>query len=112
MTDDLFDERDRATFEQAIETWGIDAQVEMAEEEAAEFLVASKHYRRDKVDLDAVVDELADLRIMQEQLTGFVGRSLVEDRVQEKMDRLRERLRDAGTPVHEQSERGGSVRGP
>lgn len=101
MSTDLFDERDRETFEKAVETWGIDAQVEMAEEEATEFLLASKHYKRDKVDLDAVVDELADLRIMQEQLTGFVGRSLVEDRVEEKMDRLRERLRDAGTPVPE-----------
>lgn len=87
-----FDEQDRETFQEAVDVWGIDAQVDMAEEEAAEFVVASKHYARGKADLDAVIDELADLRIMSEQLTEFVGRDRVEARVDEKMERLRERL--------------------
>lgn len=91
----LFSAEDRETFDQAIETWGIDAQAEMAEEEAAEFIAASKHYKRGKVDVDDVIDELADLRIMQEQLTEFLGRDEVEQRVQKKMDRLRERLDEA-----------------
>lgn len=43
---DLFDEEDLATFQEAVDTWGIDAQVDMAEEEAAEFIVASKHVGR------------------------------------------------------------------
>jgi hypothetical protein len=98
MTDsELFDTTDRSTFEQAIDTWGIDAQVAMAEEEAAEFLVASKHYARGKASTAELVDELADLRIMQEQLTMFIGRARVEDRVAEKMERLRERLEEADT---------------
>jgi len=88
----LFDERDRATFEAAVDEWGIEAQVYMAEEEAAEFIVASKHFVREKADEDDVIDELADLRIMSEQLTEFIGRGRVEDRVQTKMSRLRERL--------------------
>lgn len=91
----LFDEEDEATFSEAVETWGIDAQVDMAEEEAAEFIVASKHYARGKADLDEVIDELADLRIMSEQLTEFVGRERVEEHVETKMDRLRERLAEA-----------------
>lgn len=93
---DLFDEEDLATFQEAVDTWGIDAQVDMAEEEAAEFIVASKHVGRGRSDLDDVIDELADLRIMQEQLTEFVGRDRVEERVEDKMDRLRERLDEAG----------------
>jgi len=93
----LFSDEDWQTFERAVETWGIDAQREMAEEEAAEFIVASKHVERGREDLDAVVEELADLRIMQEQLTEFVGRERVESRTREKMERLRERLRDAET---------------
>jgi len=88
----LFDAADEATFDAALETWGIEAQVDMAEEEAAEFIVASKHYARGKDGRDAVVDELADLRIMYEQLSRFVGQEAVEARVREKMDRLRERL--------------------
>ena len=96
MTDgDLFDTTDRWTFELAIDTWDIDAQVEMAEEEAAEFIVASKHYARGKASTEELVDELADLRIMQEQLTEFIGRDRVEQRVGEKMERLRERLEEA-----------------
>jgi hypothetical protein len=91
----LFDEADEETFAEAVETWGIAAQVDMAEEEAAEFIVASKHYARGKVDLDGVVDELADLRIMSEQLTEVIGRDRVERRVESKMDRLRERLAEA-----------------
>jgi len=88
----LFDDRDRETFRAAVEAWGIDAQADMAEEEAAEFIVASKHYARGKVDADDLIDELADVRIMQEQLAEFIGRERVEQRIQEKMDRLRERL--------------------
>ena len=88
----LFDNQDRETFRDAIETWGIDAQADIAEEEAAEFIAASKHYARGKIDADELVDELADIRIMQEQLTKFIGRERVERRVQEKMDRLREQL--------------------
>jgi len=86
---------DRETLREAVDTWGLDAQVSMAEEEAAEFIVASKHYARDKVDADRLVDELADLRIMCEQLAEFVGREDVEQRVEEKMDRLRERIEEA-----------------
>jgi len=88
----IFDDQDRETFRAAVEAWGIDAQADMAEEEAAEFITASKHYARGKADVDELVDELADVRIIQEQLTEFIGRERVEQRIQEKMDQLRERL--------------------
>ena len=100
----LFDEQDRETFRAAVETWGIDAQADMAEEEAAEFIAASKHYARGKVDADELVDELADIRIMQEQLAEFIGRERVEQRTQEKMGRLRERLDQSTAPDNERSE--------
>jgi len=102
----LFDDQDRETFRAAVETWGIDAQADMAEEEAAEFIVASKHYARGKVDVDELVDELADIRIMQEQLAEFIGRERVERRVREKMNRLRERLDQSAATGNEQSEGG------
>lgn len=93
----LFDRADRETFREAVAAWGIGDQREMAEEECAEFIVASKHFARGKAPIGDVVDELADLRIMVEQLTEFFGRATVEDRVRYKMDRLRERL-DEGDP--------------
>jgi len=91
----LFDTRDRETFDRALDEWGIDAQADMAEEEAAEFIAASKHYARGKADAEDLIDELADLRIMFEQLSRFMGEERVEARVSEKMERLRERLDDA-----------------
>lgn len=90
----LFDRHDRETLERAVDKWGIEAQADMAEEECAEFIAASKHHRRDKVPVEHVIDELADIRIMYEQLALFFGRETVEFRVQEKMDRLRERIRE------------------
>lgn len=97
----LFDELDHATFDAAVDEWGIDAQASMAEEEAAEFVVASKHYTRGKIGPDELIDELADVRIMYEQLAMFLGRDDVEARVRTKMDRLRERLPRDVTPEEE-----------
>ena len=102
----LFDDQDQETFRAAVETWGIDAQADMAEEEAAEFIVASKHYARGKIDANELIDELADIRIMQEQLAEFIGRERVEQRIQEKMDRLRERLDQSIATEPDRSEDG------
>lgn len=95
MSDELFTAEDYNTFEAAIDEWGIDAQAEMAEEEAAEFIVASKHWARGKAEPEDVIDELADLRIMAEQLSQFIGKEAVDERTQEKMDQLQERLEGA-----------------
>lgn len=91
---DLFSEQDHETFEKAIETWGELAQVEMAEEEAAEYIVASKHFRREKIDRLELIDEIADVRIMVEQLMHVYPRAEIKHRVDQKMDRLRERIEE------------------
>jgi len=91
----LFDERDRRMFERALDHWGIDAQVDKAEEEAFEFGAASKHYAQGRAEVEDLVDELADLQIMLAQLSQFLGRGRVERRVDEKMGRLRARLQEA-----------------
>lgn len=91
---DVFSTEDRETLQRAVDKWGIEAQADMAEEECAEFIAASKHHRRDKVPVEDVIDELADIRIMYEQLALFFGQDIVENRVNEKMNRLRERIED------------------
>lgn len=96
--DELFSTLDRRTFEAAVEAWGRDAQFDMAEEELAELLVAMKHERRGKAKRAETIDELADVRIMFEQLALVFGEERVEYRVSEKMDRLRERLPDEYEP--------------
>lgn len=99
----VFDARDRETLERAVETWGLNAQGNMAVEEAAEaisdlaeFIVVFQHRKRGRASDADLVDELADVRIMTEQLRLFFGPEAVDRRVQEKMDRLRERLQESG----------------
>lgn len=102
----LFDDQDRETFRLAVETWGRDAQTDMAVEELGEAIqelagaiVTLQHLKRDRADWNDVHDELADIRIMYEQLRWYFGPEFVDERVQQKMDRLRERLADAGVEV-------------
>lgn len=98
--DSPFDEFDRRTLEAAVNTWGVSTQLDMAVEECAEFVVAVQHHDRDRADADDVLDEVADLRIMVEQLSVVFGEDAVRRRTQQKMDRLRERLADEGVYVN------------
>lgn len=105
----LFDDRDLETFQEAVETWGWEPQVDMANEEAGEvitemagfiqtvagLITGNARYMRGRYDEDELIDELADVRIMYEQMAEFIGRDRVEARTQVKMDRLRERLEEA-----------------
>lgn len=68
----LFDGDDQATFEHALDVWGIDAQAEQAEEEVAELLVELRRYNRGEGTVEGLVDELADVRVMYEQLDLFL----------------------------------------
>lgn len=97
----LFGPRDRDTFREAIETWGLPAQIDMAVEECAEVIVALQHLQRDRTDREDVIEELADLRIMFEQLRWYFGRDFVDPVVIDKMGRLRERLGQRQPPENE-----------
>lgn len=79
----LFDDRDERTFAAAVDAWGIDAQADMAEEECAELIVASIDYERRVIGRAELVDELADVRIMHEQLAIFIGEAVVASAVEE-----------------------------
>ncbi|EMA34119.1 nucleoside triphosphate pyrophosphohydrolase family protein [Halobiforma nitratireducens] len=81
---------DRETLVDALETYGEDAQIEQTIEECAELIQAL--YGDDR---EAVVDELADVRIMVAQLSLLVGEDDVDRRVGEKLARLEQRLEGA-----------------
>lgn len=88
----------------ALDTWGEDAQLAQACEELAELIVALSHLRRRRVGcVTEVVNELADVLIMVEQIRLILGRLGAVDRfltgddeiehaVQLKLARLEERL--------------------
>ena len=80
-------------YQQALAKWGDDAQMEMSVEECAEWTVAVKHYKRGRVGKEKLAEELADNRIMQEQMIEVVGRKLYNAALTAKLDRLAETLR-------------------
>lgn len=71
-----------------VDVWGEPAQYDQAVEECAELIAALMHYRREKVDAQQVIDELADVTLMVGQLTWMFGAERVAEAVQRKRDKL------------------------
>ena len=82
------------TLEKAVNTYGLDNQLNQLQEECAELIVAVNKCRRNNfIDLDPLVDELADVTIMMEQIINhFNLENRVHDMIQFKLNRLKERL--------------------
>jgi NTP pyrophosphatase (non-canonical NTP hydrolase) len=83
-----------SVFQQALDKWGHDAQMEMSVEECAEWTVAVKHYKRGRVGKEKLAEELADNAIMLEQMKDVVGRELFYAAFNAKLERLAETLRE------------------
>ena len=82
----------------AVNAWGTRSQVNMAIEECGELIVVLSHRIRGRAtDLD-VAGEIADVRIMLDQLALIIGKDLVTQAEEAKLDRLEERVR-AATPT-------------
>jgi len=80
----------------AIQAWGVEAQFLMLMEETGELLQAAAQWRRGRVDRHTVLGEIADLRIMLEQLEVMLGHDVGDSDGQMcgKIDRLKSRLRE------------------
>lgn len=78
--------------EQAVMAWGIDAQIDMAIEECGELIVALNHYRRGRVNEEAVLSEVADVSILVEQMASLFGRPDFKNARAAKVTKLAVRL--------------------
>lgn len=79
--------------EQALDAFGEDPQILMMIEEAAELTVALAHYRRSREGAPArVVEELADVLVVAEQLVAICGPARVAEAMTAKLDRLEARI--------------------
>ena len=95
------EERRRRLLSEAIETWGLDAQLEMLAEECAELIVAIQHMKRNRVGWDAVGEEMADVRIMVDQISILDKISdIVLMKENDKLNRLEKRLNDKKDTLH------------
>lgn len=77
---------------QAIGTYGKDAQIEMCIEGCAVLVNALCKFRRGRNTRQDVVTEIADVRIMCEQMAILFGDKDVDEGIERKLERLKERM--------------------
>ena len=79
-------------YQKTIDKWGKEAQFDQMTEECAELIASLQHFRRGKIDQQAVIDEIADVTLMLGQLTWMFGPEQIEAAVQKKLKKLDELL--------------------
>ena len=87
----------RDIYQQAIDEWGLNSQIDMFIEEAAELIVALNHARRGFWTTplqDQVIEELADVEIMLEQMRLIFGPDEVDQVKLRKALRLKDRIQE------------------
>lgn len=90
---------DERIMQQAIETYGVQAQCDVAIEEMAELTKAivkirrvADDYEKTQAALDNLLEEIADVDIMVEQMKIMWGQKQVEEYRRKKLKRLAKRL--------------------
>jgi len=78
-------------YQKAIDTWGIEAQRNMAFEELGELNTALARDRRGRATKEEILTELADVTIMCEQLALILGYDDYEKEIDNKLIRLRDK---------------------
>jgi len=83
----------REIFIEAVRRWGKDAQIGMVHEEIGELLQAINKYKRGKVGLIEIAEEIADVEIMVEQLKGIYDlHDIVKTEKLYKLERIARKL--------------------
>lgn len=72
--------------------YGNEKQTELAIEEMGELLVAINHHKRGRVDVSAVQEEIADVKIAMDQLAMIYGEEGVSEFEKKKLERLKGRI--------------------
>ena len=77
-------------YQKAIDTWGIEAQRNMAFEELGELITVLARDRRGRATKEEILTELADATIMCEQMAIILGYDDYEKEIDKKLIRLRD----------------------
>ena len=92
----MIGEQEREILLSALNTYGIDTQLDILVEECAELIKAVIKFRRwsgTKEDVYGnLMEEIADVIIMCEQMMVFFGPADIEEHLKAKIARLKERL--------------------
>lgn len=76
----------------ALMLFGYDKQIELAIEEMGELLVAINHHKRGRCSVEAVREEIADVKIAMDQLAMIYGEEGVSEFEKNKLERLKGRI--------------------
>lgn len=88
-------EVDKALLQRAIDLWGEKAQREMIIEEALELGLALMKLRRSgdpEKRMEAVIDEVADMKIMVAQAELLFDQDAINERIKFKLERLEKKV--------------------
>lgn len=77
-------------YRRALDTYGADAQIDMAIEECAELTLALQHNKRGRA--VNVITEIADVTIMVGQMRLLFGAEAVDAEIEDKLKRLEYRM--------------------
>lgn len=90
------------TLERAIEYYGKDMQLNVAIEELSELIKEICKHKRGEDNLDNIIEEMADCRIMMAQLQIILGIKIhqLHARINQKMVRLEKRLDERSENEH------------
>lgn len=80
------------TLGNALMLFGYDAQVDLAIEEMGELLVAINHHKRGRCSVEAVQEEIADVKIAMDELALIYGENAVAKYEKQKLERLEKRI--------------------
>lgn len=81
-------------YKEAIDLWGVDAQVDMVFEECGELVSILAKDRRGRAETQDILTELADVNIMCEQIGVLLGYGNFEAEKERKLQRLKERIEE------------------
>lgn len=86
-------------FQQCRDTYGILNQEEQLKEEMGELSVAISHFHRGKTSIGHIADEIADVKIMLEQIIYIYKlEGLVDSRIRFKIEKLKDKLNAIPNP--------------
>ena len=85
---------EKEVMKMAIDKYGLFGQLQMTQEECAELIVASSHFMRGRINEDELIEEIADVKNMIEQLAIYFGHDKIEKVRIEKLKRIHEKMKE------------------
>ena len=74
--------------------YGPENQIKKTKEELTELLIEVEHMIKGEHDITNLIDEIADVSIMVKQISYVIGEQAIKDRIDFKLDRELNRIRD------------------